>query len=70
MAEIVLISLLSNLDKSRTQCNVSSIYLEQTFVCGADVQLIFKNVMRNKKIYTKCKSGKILEADSAPDNRS
>ena len=68
MAEIVLISLLSNLDKSHTQCNVSSIYLEQTFVYGADVQLIFKNVMRNKKIYTK--SGKILEADSAPDNRS
>ena len=47
-----------------------SVYLEQTFVCRVDVQLIFKNVRRNKKVYTKCKSEKIPEADSARRNRS
>ena len=40
-------------------------HLEQTFVCRFDIQLIFKNVRRNKKVYTKCKSEKIPEADSA-----
>ena len=68
--DIVVVSLLSNLDRSHTQFNASSIYLEQTFVCIVDVQLIFKNTRRNKKVYTKCKSEKIPEADSAPRNRS
>ena len=58
MTDIVEVSLLSGLDRSHTQCNASSIYLEQTFVCRGDVQLIFKIVSRNKKIYTKCKSEK------------
>ena len=44
--------------------------LEQTFVCRYDVQLILKNVGRNKEVYTKYKSEKIPEADSAPCNRS
>ena len=48
---IVFVSLLSNLNMSHTQCNASSIYLEQTFVCKVDVRLIFKNVRRNKKAY-------------------
>ena len=34
-------------------------------MCRVDVQLIFKNVRRNKKVYTKCKLKKIPEADSA-----
>ena len=37
----------------------SSIYLEQTFVFRVNVQLIFKNVRRNKKVYTRWKSEKI-----------
>ena len=67
---IVFVSLLSNLNMSHTQCNASSIYLEQTFVCRVDVRLIFKNVRRNKKAYTKRKSDKIREENSAPCNRS
>ena len=70
IADTVVISLLSNLDRPHTQCKTSSIYLERTFVCRVDVQLIFKNVRRNKKVYTKCKSEKIPEADSTPRNRS
>ena len=53
-----------------TQCNVSSIYLEQTFVCTFDVQLIFKNARRNKKVYTKCKPEKSPEEDSVTHMRS
>ena len=34
-------------------------------MCRVDVQLIFKNVRRNEKVYTKCKSEKIPEAGSA-----
>ena len=45
----VMVSLLSNVDRSHTQCNASSIYLEQRFVCRVDVQLIFKNIRRNKR---------------------
>ena len=44
-----MVSLLSNVDRSHTQCNASSIYLEQRFVCSVDVQLIFKNIRRNKR---------------------
>ena len=65
-----MVSLLRNLDRSHTQCKASSIYLEHTFVCRVDIQLIFKNVRKNKKAYTKCKSEKIPVADSAPRNRS
>ena len=43
MTDIVVVSLLSSLDRSHTQYNASSIYFEQTFVCINDVQLIFKN---------------------------
>ena len=70
MTAIVVVSLVSNLRRSHTQCNASRIYLELTFMCRVDVQLIFKNVTRNKKVYNKCKSEKISEADSAPSNRS
>ena len=70
MTNIVVVSLLSNVDRSHIQCIASSVHLEQTFLCKADVQLIVKNVKRNKKAYTKCKSEKIPEADSAPRNRS
>ena len=45
-----------NLDRSHSQCNA---YLNQTFVCRVNVQLIFKNVRRNRKAYTNwaiCKS--------------
>ena len=58
ISDILVVSLLPNLDRSHTQCMASSIYVEQKFVCK--VQLIFKNVRRNKKIYTKCKSEKYL----------
>ena len=61
---IVVVSLLW--DRSNSQCNASIMYLDQTF----DVQLIFKSVRRNKKVYTKCKSKKIHEADSAPCKKS
>ena len=44
--------------------------VKQTLVCRVDVPLIFKNVRRRKKVYNKCKSEKILKADSAPRNRS
>ena len=40
------------MDRFHTQCNGSSIYFEQTFVCRVHGQLIFKNVRRNKKVYT------------------
>ena len=46
MTDITMVSLLSNLDKSHNQCNASSIYLEQTFVCKVDLQL---NVRRKKR---------------------
>ena len=59
-------NLLSNLDTSHINCNACSTYLEQKFVCRVNVQLIFKNVGRNKKVRTKCKSEKINEADLAP----
>ena len=58
------------MDRFQTQCNASSIYLEQTFVYRVDIQLIFKNVSKNKKAYTKSKSEKIPDADSAPRNGS
>ena len=63
MTEIVAVSLLQNLDRSHNQCNVCSLYLEQTFVCGVDIQLVFKNVRKNKKAYTNWKSEKIPVAD-------
>ena len=66
---IVVVSLLSNVDRSHTQWNASSIDLEQTFVSRVHVQLIFENVRRNRKLYTKCKSEKIPETDSSPYNR-
>ena len=61
----LLIALL-NLDRFHTQCNAYNIYFEQIFVCRVDVQLTFKNVRRNEKVYTKYESEKIPEADSAP----
>ena len=39
------------------QC--SSVYFEQTFVCRVYVRLIFKNVKKNKNVYTKCNLKKI-----------
>ena len=39
----------ANWDKFHTNCNTSSIQLEQKFMCRVDVQLFFKNVRRNKK---------------------
>ena len=56
--------------RSDIQRNASSIHIEHTFLCKVDVQLIFKSVKRNEKVYTKRKSEKITEADSAPRNRS
>ena len=53
----------------QAQCNASCIYLEQIFVGRVDVQSIIKNVRRNKKVYTKCKSEK-YQACSAFCNRS
>ena len=44
--------------------------LNRNTLCRVEVQLIFKNVRRNKKVYTKCKSEEITEAESAPRNRS
>ena len=74
MTKIVVVSLLSNLGRSHTNCNASiytsGIYVEQKFMCRVDVRLIFKKVRRNKKVYTKCKSENITEGDSAPRNRS
>ena len=59
MADIVVVSELSNLDRFHTQCNVPIILLEKTFVCSFDIQLVLKNVRRNKRVYNKCKSEKI-----------
>ena len=70
MKDIVVVSLLSNLGRSHAQHSASSTCLEQTFVCRDDFQLIFKNVARNKKVHTKCKSEKIPEVDAVPRNRS
>ena len=39
MKDIVVVSLLSNLDESHIQCNACSIDLERAFVCRVDVQL-------------------------------
>ena len=62
MTNTVVVSLLSNLDRSYTNCNASiytpSIYFEQKFVCRVDIELIFKSVRRNKEVYTRCKSKK------------
>ena len=68
MTDIAVVSLLSNLDRSQTQCNASSVYREQTFACRVDAQLIFKNVKRNKKVYTKYKSEIIPNADLVARN--
>ena len=71
MSDIVVVHLLSNLDRFLTQCSASSIKLEQTFVCRVDVHVIFtvfKNVRRNKKVYTKCKSEKTPEEGSGLRN--
>ena len=62
MTDFVIVSLLY---RSHIQYNGSSICLEKTFMSRVDVQLIFKNVRTNKKVYTKCKSKKIPQADSA-----
>ena len=70
MTDIAVVCLMSNLDRSHTQSTTSSIYLKETFECRVDIQVICKNVWKNQKIYTKCKSEKISEADSAPRNRS
>ena len=70
MTDIVAVSLLSNLDRSHTQFNGSSWYLEQTLVSRVDAQLSSKNVRRNKKDYTKCRSEEMPEANSVPRNRS
>ena len=66
MTDIDVVSPLSNLDRSHTLSNASSKYLEQTFVCRVDAQLIFDNLRRNKKVYAQCKFEKIPKADSAP----
>ena len=47
MTDIAMVSLLSNLDKSHNQCNASSIYLEQTFLCKVDLQLNFRRKKRS-----------------------
>ena len=47
MTDIAMVSLLSNLDKSHNQCNASSIYLEQTFLCQVDLQLNFRRKKRS-----------------------
>ena len=70
MTDIAVVSLLSNVHRSCTQCNPSSVYVEQTFVCRVAVQLIFKNFKKNKKIYTKCKSAKIPAVDLVPRKKS
>ena len=49
MTDDIVVSLLSNLDRSHTQCNTSSIYFEQTFACGVDVPLIFKMLREIKR---------------------
>ena len=69
MTVIVVVSLLSNLDRSHTKCSASNIYLEQTFVYRGDIQLTFKIVRGNKKVYTKCKSEKTTKTVSAHRNR-
>ena len=48
MTEIVVVSI-GNLDRSHTQCNATSIYLEQTVVCRVDIQLIFKMLGKIKR---------------------
>ena len=58
MTGIAMVPLLSNLDRTHTQCNASSIYLEETFPCRVDFQLIYINVKRRKKVYIQCKSKK------------
>ena len=47
MTDIAMVYLLSNLDKSHNQCNASSIYLEQTFLCKVDLQLNFRRKKRS-----------------------
>ena len=66
-----MVSLLSNVDRCYTQCDAGaySVYLEQKCVYRVDVRLAFKYVIRNEKVYTKCKSEKIPEADWAPRNK-
>ena len=66
MKDIVVVSVLSNLDMLHIQWDAFSIHFENTFVCRVDVQSVFKNVGRNKEVYTTCKS----EADSTQRNRS
>ena len=62
MTDIVVVSLLLNLDRSNKQCIDSSIYHEQTFVCEIDVQLTFKILGEMER--------PITETDLAPRNRS
>ena len=70
MTDIVVVSLLSNLNKFHIKCNASRIYLNKTFMFRVGVQFILKNVRRNKKVNTKGKSETITEADSQPHSGS
>ena len=49
-------------------CGISDVKL--TFARRVVVPLIFKNVRSRKKVYNKCKSGKIPKTESVPRNRS
>ena len=66
MMRIFVESPLSNIDRSHNQRNAANIKVEETFVFRVDVQLLFENVGRNKKIYTKCKSEKLPEVVQHP----
>ena len=57
MTGIVAVSLFSKLNRS-----LAPIHLDQTSVYRVEVQLIFQNIRRNKKVYIKCKSEKIPKA--------
>ena len=45
-------------------------FLNKNLCAELTFQLILKNVRKNKKVYTKCKSEKIPQVDSSPRNRS
>ena len=61
MTDIVVVSLLSNLDRSHTQCNASRRHLRVEMTFNQ-----FLKMLGEIKSILKCKSEKLPEADSAP----
>ena len=67
--KIYKVALDDNHNKQRIQSTIKVPSDRGPSMCTVLIQLICQNVRRNKKVYAKCKSGKIPDVDSAIRNR-